>query len=164
MSLILRIAAMLVLALAVPAVASEYGAATAPVQGFPYRHSAFDFRVAWKTSQTDKGALVQGLMKNVRYAYVEGVEVTVSLVNKDGKVLARRTDFAVPQQVAMGEVREFDLPLSHVAFSSGDKLEFTIRYRANEGGEDSFTWMSSFTVDALTGAPIPAPAATSDEW
>lgn len=150
MSRALRIITLAILAVlaSMPSVPAADGV---PVAAMPYRRADFDFKYAWRTAQVERGLAVDGLLKNVRYANVEDVVLTVSLLNGEGKLLADETVFPIPQQIRMDDDRPFGLVLKNVVLSPGDLLRFQIRYRVDEGDTSSFTWLGSFTVDATTG-------------
>ncbi|WP_145024891.1 hypothetical protein [Geobacter argillaceus] len=150
MSLVLRIV-VLVMLTALMAAPTVHAADADPVAAMPYRYADFDFKYAWRTVQVDRGLAVDGVLKNVRYASVDDVVLTVSLLNREGKRLADATTFPIPQQIKMDYYSPFDLVLKNVVLSSGDLLRFQIRYRVDEGGNNSFNWLGSFTVDAATG-------------
>lgn len=128
-----------------------------PFAAFPFHHNAFDFKVGWKIFPTEQGLLVDGIMKNVRYSQVDDLEVTVSVLNKGNKVLAEATAFPIPRPINLDEYRSFDLLLKKVILTQGDVLHFLIQYRAVDDERSSFKWISSFSVEALTGVPIVKP-------
>jgi hypothetical protein len=128
-----------------------------PVAGFPYRHATFDLITAWQTSQTDQGVAITGLIKNRRYQEIDGVDLTVSLRTNERKVIATAGAFPLPSAIKTDYYSHFDLLLNKATITPGDLLQFVIRYRVNEGGHDSSgnsSWLSSFEVDAVTGAPL----------
>jgi hypothetical protein len=149
-----RFAGLLAILMALTACAAMPAAQQKPFAAFPFRHNAFDFKIAWKTSPTEQGILVDGIMKNVRYSQVDDLEVTVSVLNKGNKVLAESTTFTVPRPITMDEYRSFDLLLKKVVLTQGDVLHFLIKYRVVDDVRSSFNWVSSFSVEALTGVPI----------
>jgi len=103
-------------------------------------------------------------LKNVRYASVDDVVLTVSLLNREGKLLADATTFPIPQQIRMDYDSPFDLVLKDVVLSEGDLLRFLIRYRVDDGDSNSFNWLGSFTVDAATGRVLPEKERPADGW
>lgn len=161
-------AKMLVMVAAVLAMAGcgvQQYAKTTNVAGYPYRHSDFDYKYAWKTALTDQGVAIDGVMKNVRYAYIDSVLLTVNVLDKEGKLIARASDFPGPQQTREGDVSQFKLLLGNIKPAAGDTYQFIVHYRGNEGGNQSgVDWISSFKVDALTGAVIRPPARDPNEW
>lgn len=163
MSFVLRIVTLVMLA-ALTAVPTVHAADGSPVAGMPYRYDNFDFKYAWRTVQVDRGLAIDGLLKNVRYASVDDVVMTVSLLNREGKLLADATTFPIPQEIRMDYDSPFDLVLKDVVPSEGDLLRFLIRYRVHDGDSNSFNWLGSFTVDAATGKVLPEKEKPADGW
>jgi hypothetical protein len=125
-----------------------------PVAGLPYHHSDFDLKVAWKTSLTDEGLVVEGLIKNVRYAYMRDLDVTVALLDREKRVLAEHGELLVPVSLYIDYDQPFSVVLRDARPAPGDLLRFRITYRAVEGADSIFNWLSIFTVDAATGAAV----------
>lgn len=163
MSFVLRIVTLVMLA-ALTAVPTVRAADGSPAAGMPYRYDNFDFKYAWRTVQVDRGLAVDGLLKNVRYASVDDVVLTVSLLNREGKLLADATTFPIPQQIRMDYDSPFDVVLKGVVLSQGDLLRFQIRYRVDDGDSNSFNWLGSFTVDAATGRVLTEKGKPADGW
>ena len=135
------------------------------VAGYPYRHADFDYKYAWKTATTDHGVVIDGVMKNVRYAFIDSVVMTVEVRGKEGNFIARAIDFPMPQKTREGEVSNFRLQLGDVKPAAGDTFRFLVHYKGNEGGKHgNVDWLSIFTADALTGAVIRPPVKNPDEW
>ncbi|BCS54216.1 hypothetical protein [Geobacter sp. SVR] len=124
---------------------------------YPFNHRDFDYHVAWKTSQPGDGVVIDGLLRNVRYASIDEIEVTVDLVAPDGKDRSHATVFPVPQYSRQDDVVPFGLKLPNVAaMSQGDTLRFMLHYRGSDGGGDDngIEWRSVFTVNAMSGAEV----------
>jgi hypothetical protein len=135
------------------------------VSGYPDRYADFDYRYAWKTAATDHGLLIEGVMRNVRYAHIDSVVMTVNVLDKEGKIVAKATDFPTPQQSGEGDVCFFSLLLRDAKPAPGDILQFQVHYKGNEGGNRSgVNWHSSFKADAMTGAIIRPPSKNPNEW
>lgn len=135
------------------------------LSAYPYRHAAFDYKYAWKTTATDNGLLIAGVMKNVRYAYIDSVLLTVNAIDKDGKIVVHATEFPMPQQTRQDDECFFSLLLKNVKPVPGDILQFQVHYTGNEGEPDgTVNWHSSFKVDAMTGAVIIAPRKNPGNW
>lgn len=134
------------------------------VAGYPYRHADFDYRYAWKAATTDQGIVIDGVMKNVRYPYIDSITLTVDLLDRDGKSRAVASDFPRPQVTREGDVSRFGLVLKGVRPAAGDSFRFTVRYTGNEGNDQKINWISIFTADALTGNVIPPPDKSPDIW
>jgi len=144
------------------AVSQQY--AKPDLANYPYRHAAFDYKYAWKTSITDQGVLIEGVMKNVRYAFIESIDIKVELQGKDGKTVASASDFPRPQQTREGDVSHFGLLLKGSKPAAGDIFQFTVHYKGNEGDTSRLNWISIFLVDALTGAVIQPQSRNTDKW
>lgn len=141
-----------------------HAAGMSTVADLPYRHSAFDFKYAWKTAPLGQGVAIDGLVKNIRYFTVEGAVLTVSLLNGDKRVLAEATTIPIPQRIRMDEVLPFDMVLKGATLSPGDRLRFLILYLATDGSDGVGLWMSSFTVDATTGAVLAGKVRPATAW
>jgi len=81
----------------------------ASIAEYPYRYAEFDYKYIWKTSATDKGLVVEGFVKNVRYAYIDNVDIEVSVFDKNGKVLSKAFDIPMPQQSQEGDLCNFSM-------------------------------------------------------
>jgi hypothetical protein len=91
--------------------------------------------------------------------------MTVEVLGKDGKFIARAIDFPMPQNTREGDVSYFTLQLKNVKPTDGDIFRFLVHYKGNEGGRHgNVGWLSSFETDALTGAVIRPPGKNTDEW
>jgi len=136
-----------------------------PSEGFPYRHSDFDYKVAWRTTGADNMVAIDGIMKNVRYATINSLDLTLFLIGTDGKVRARTTTLPFPQTSMLGDPVSFSAKLKDAALKPGDTIKFAIHYVAGEGGRDSgVDWNSTFAVDALTGAVLHKDNLKPEEW
>ncbi|MBJ6726831.1 hypothetical protein [Geomesophilobacter sediminis] len=112
-----------------------------------YRH--FDMDMAWDVTDNPSGAVVTGVIKNVRYTYMDNVEVWVAIVDREGKARGPSVGFVVPIQLELDQAAPFTVRL-HDHAPPGTKLRFTYIYQASEGGASNgagFRWMQSF--DAL---------------
>jgi hypothetical protein len=135
-----------------------------PASGFPYRHSDFDYKVAWRTTQADSVVIIEGILKNVRYAYIDDLVLTVYLLGPDGKTRKHATSIPIPQHSRMDEVIPFYAKIKNAALNQGDTLVFTLQYQGSEGGMDGVNWHSTFAVDAMTGALRHKETVKPEEW
>jgi hypothetical protein len=109
--------------------------------------------------------LINGIIKNVRYAYIKSVEIRIALLNKDGNTVAESLSFPMPQQSIEGEICDFSMLLETRKPVSGDVLLFQIHYTGNEGGRNSnINWHSSFKADAVTGIVSRMPNSDGGKW
>jgi hypothetical protein len=134
-----------------------------PAADFAFIHKDFDLRYAWNASQTDQGVRIDGLIKNLRFPKVENLEIQVRLVNKAHKVSSSGAAFPIPQPIDANDYRSFELRLPHAELAEGDQLQFITSY-VIAVGQGSISWISNFTVNAITGAVVGARKNSSDEW
>jgi hypothetical protein len=119
------------------------------LETLPQHYSQFDVRLAWETKTAGNQTVVDGVAKNVRYAYMYDLEIWVAVLNNAGKVVARSVSFVIPRQLNQDEAAEFSLKLP-VAAPPGTRLRFTYQYRGSDGGdsrgfgEGGTPWMQSF--------------------
>ncbi|MBJ6725416.1 FxLYD domain-containing protein [Geomesophilobacter sediminis] len=109
-----------------------------------YRH--FDAELAWGVRDTPSGAVVDGVIKNVRYAYLTNIEVYVALLDQQGKEASRSVGYVVPVQLPMDQSASFSVKLKRAA-PPGSRLRFTYVYYFNEGGDTETPdqrWQESF--------------------
>ncbi len=144
---------------ALPVLAAETG----PAAVYPYRYSSFDINVAWNTLPSGKTLMVNGLIKNMRYTQIEDIDVTISLLDKEKKEVSVGGALPIPIVLKSYDSEPFSAPLKGAELRPGSALQFVIRYRVNEGGTDNYTWMTSFTVDAASGALLNQPQ-PSNTW
>ena len=156
----------LILLLLLSACSAQYAAIQQnPSAGFPFRHSDFDYKAAWKTSEANNVVAIDGILKNVRYPYIDGLDLTVFLQGTDGNVRARATTLPYPQQSQEGDVVYFNAKLNNVTLNQGDTFYFVISYMAAQGGMDGvLNWNSTFAVDAMTGTELNKDNQKSEGW
>jgi hypothetical protein len=136
-----------------------------PAADFSFRHSDFDYKVAWKTTEANNAVVIDGILKNIRYPYVDSLDITIFLLGTDGKIRARASTIPTPQKSQSGDVIPFSVELRKVALNQGDVFKFVIHYQADLGGaEDGIDWHSTFAVDAMTGAVLHRDSLKSEEW
>lgn len=153
------VALFVVMVMALPVLAAETGSAAV----YPYRYSSFDIKVEWNTVQSGNTLVVNGLIKNVRYTQIEDIDVTISLLDKEKKEVSSGGALPIPIVLKSYDSEPFSAPLKGAGIQPGSALQFVIRYRVNEGGTDNYTWMTSFTVDAASGALLNQPQ-PSNSW
>jgi hypothetical protein len=131
--------------------------------GFSFIHKDSDLHYAWNARQTDQGVRVDGLVKNVEYPSIESLTIKVSLLGQGHKVISEGTGFTVPYSLPNDDDTSFEVLLPKAKLSEGDLLQFLASYNA-VAGQTSFSWISSFTVDALTGEVIGRREKSDDQW
>lgn len=132
------------------ACSTYYDAGNHRLQSLSQHYSQFDLRLAWDTRVAGGETFVEGVAKNVRYAFMYDLEIWVAVLNPDGKVAARSVSYVIPRRLDLDQSTEFRLKLP-VAVVPGTRLHFTYKYRGSEGGEGfggglerGTDWMQSF--------------------
>jgi hypothetical protein len=137
---------------------------TNPSDRYPFRHTDFDFKVAWKISQAGQGIVADGILKNVRYFQVGDIQLWVKVLTKDNKVMAEGSTLFFLHPLGMDEYQPFNVRLDNVKLNPGDLLTFVIQYRVLDDRRNIFSWLSSFTVDAMTGVAPAKEGTNPGEW
>ncbi|WP_224960777.1 hypothetical protein [Geomonas subterranea] len=99
--------------------------------------------VAWEVKQAGMETVVEGVAKNLRYAFMEGIEIWVAAVDAAGKTRGRNVCFVIPRQVRQDEIFPFSVKLP-IPVESGMQLKFTYKYNGSDGGDGGVNWMQSF--------------------
>jgi len=163
MKILARAAISLAVVMSLTGCAASLTAKPSPTANFSFIHKASDLHYAWNAKQNDQGVLVNGLVKNVEYPRVEGLEIKVSLLDKAHKVISEAVSFTVPYSIQVNDYTSFGVQLHKAKLSEGDQLLFLSRYNA-VAGQSSFSWFSSFTVNAITGEVVGRREKTDDQW
>lgn len=109
----------------------------------PNKYSQFDFKLAWDSKITDTGITIDGLIWSLRWQHAESLEVWVSVLDSDGKVLAKEVGLVIPSPLNINEVSTFSVKLP-IKPPSGAKLRFTYSYYGVDDQESSTFWLQSF--------------------
>jgi len=117
----------------------------------PQHYRQFDAALSWQVRSNDSQTLIDGEFRNIRYQFMENIEVWVVLHDASGKKVASSVSYLIPHEVKRDEIVPFSLRLP-VAVSPGTKLFFTYKYSGTDGGDDKGgDWTQSFTAE------VPAP-------
>lgn len=100
----------------------------------PHNYSQYDAKIAWETRFVEGKTVVDGVIKNVRYAYMYDLEIWVATLDEKGKPVTRGVAYIIPNQLKLDSSAPFTVELP-VAAVPGSKLRFTYRYRGSDGGE-----------------------------
>lgn len=112
----------------------------------PHRYSQFDMALAWEVKAAGEDTVVEGVLKNLRYLHMDGVEVWVAVTDAAGKRRAQSVCYIIPRQLMQDELAPFHLKLP-VSGEPGMLLRFTYKYQGFEGGEGGVSWMQSFDAE-----------------
>lgn len=111
--------------------------------GLPQHYSQFDMTLAWEVKAAGQETIVEGVLKNLRYAFMEGIEIWIAVVDAAGKAGARSVCYVIPNRLRQDEVAPFCLKLP-ILVEAGTRLQFTYKYQGSDGGEGGVNWMQSF--------------------
>jgi hypothetical protein len=107
-------------------------------------YSKFDVKIGWTVTTGNNETTINGIIQNIRYNTMEGIEVWVSVLDTNGKVSVRSADYVIPNRLVKDDVAPFTIKLPIVA-TTNTKLLFTYKYIGSDGGTDgSVNWMQSF--------------------
>jgi len=119
------------------------------LESLPQRYVQFDAVLAWEIRSTGDKILIDGEFQNVRYDYMEDIELWVSALDPAGHTLARASDFLFGRPLERDHITPFSVSLPSSA-AQASKLRFTYKYRSREGtsqfGEGRMPWTQSFEV------------------
>lgn len=117
------------------------------LDNLPQHYSQFDLVLAWKIVAAGSETDIEGVVKNVRYAHIDNIEIWVSVLSPAGKPEARSVSFVIPRMLELDEIAPFSLKLP-AQTTPGAKLLFTYMYKAYEGGDKrGLRWMQSFEAE-----------------
>lgn len=115
---------------------------------FPEHYVQFDAAVSWIVRRSGRDLVIDGLFKNLRYDWMNNMEMRVAAIDPAGKTVARSVALLFPTRIRLDEEAPFSLRLTTPP--PGSKLRFTYVYAAlsgagpEQGGGDTGFWMQSF--------------------
>jgi hypothetical protein len=118
-----------------------------PVE-YPAVHQMFDVTFGWKKTVTDSAMTIDGYVRNNRYFIISEMDMTVSLVDSNGKEKAKDNFIFIPQRLPMDNLSGFSVTLK-ARPQPGDMIRFLYRYDALDGKDGAFNWWNSFDVPAV---------------
>ena len=105
------------------------------LESLPQHYVQFDVDLAWQVKSVGSQTLVTGELKNLRFQFMDDIEVWVAALDAAGKQRARSVSFIAPHELRKGEIAPFSLTLP-VAVAQGSTLRFTYNYTGSDGGDD----------------------------
>jgi hypothetical protein len=109
------------------------------LKNLPQHYSQYDLEIGWEIKAAGSDTLVAGVAKNVRYAFMEGLELRVALLDAAGKPGVSSVCFIIPRQLRQDQMAPFEIRLP-VHAGPGSRLRFTYRYQSTEDGAGN--WQS----------------------
>lgn len=115
---------------------------------YPRSYKAYDLAFAWKTGREGSDLMVEGFVRNNRYAYLQGLELTLELMDAEGRELSEATFFFIPDLVQLDDIKPFDLKLPVPPDSVPKHLKFRYKYYlAGDGGAYQTPYFYSFEAE-----------------
>lgn len=144
-----RPAAILLLAAALLSACATYPETQQRLQSMPQHYSQFDVVMGWEVKPSDGGTVVHGVVKNVRYYVMRGIEIWVAPLDAAGKEITRSVTYIIPNDLMMDQSADFTVKLP-VPVTEGERLRFTYKYFGSDGGDGAkgggMDWMQSFVA------------------
>lgn len=122
------------------------------LKSLPHHYSQFDVKMAWDILRMGEHSVIDGVIQNVRYSSMEGLEVWVMAMDDKGKETSRSVGFVIPHSLKLDEITTFSVKLPVVA-APGTKLVIMYKYNGFDGGggihgmgsgAGATDWMQSF--------------------
>ncbi|GFO61098.1 hypothetical protein GMST_34230 [Geomonas silvestris] len=104
------------------------------MEQYPLHYRQFDVELAYRVSDLGSQTLVDGMLRSLRYQYMEDAEVWVAALGSGGKTEARTVSY-LPHELRQGEIASFSAKLP-VQVAPGSTLRFTYKYQGSDGGDD----------------------------
>jgi len=124
-----------------------YLQSTLDPQKYSQHYKFYDLEFFWKNDHTPDSYSIEGLVQNNRYANVRDLELSATLLQKDGKELATSTFYFFPNLLSIDEKAPFTLVLPIKQGQQPAKLKFFYRYRLAEHGYEQSPYFYSFIID-----------------
>lgn len=112
----------------------------------PQQHSDFDVKMSWDMKIINGKSVIDGIVKNIRYAMMENIEIWVALLDSRGNTVERAVDLVMPMRLDLGEAASFRVVFQQVV-PHGARLVFSYKYDGSDGG-DCINWRQSFEACA----------------
>ena len=103
------------------------------LKNLPQHYTQYDIHMAWEVKSAGPDTVITGVVKNVRYAWVEGLEVWAARLDASGRPGASAACFIVPHQLRQDQLAAFDLRLPGLT-RPGTQLRLSYKYQNTEDG------------------------------
>lgn len=123
------------------------------LKSLPHHYTQFDVKMAWDIMRVGDHSVIDGVIQNVRYSSMEGLEVWVMTMDSKGKETSRAVGFVLPHDLKLDDLTTFSVKLPMVA-ASGTKMVIMYKYEGSDGGGGGHgmgsggaggtNWMQSF--------------------
>ena len=115
---------------------------------YPHCYRGYDLALAWKTRREGANLTVEGFIRNNRNAYLQGLDLTVTLLDEKGKKLSKADFLFIPDPIQLDEIKPFDVKLRIPPEAVPKRLKFRYSYRLyGEGRSYGIPYFYDFEVD-----------------
>lgn len=94
----------------------------------PHHYRYYDLDLTWKSERTDDLISIEGMASNLRYYFMRDLELTVSLLDQKGEVLAKESYTSFPTFIRTGEAAPFRLQLRLKPGEAPMRVRFSYTY------------------------------------
>ena len=94
-------------------------------------YEQFDLKLAWDVAAVGESTKITGAVTSVRYNRMYDLELWVSVLDNNGKTVARSVSSM--NELKLNDTVPFSMTLP-VAATPGAKLRFTYKYKSSDGG------------------------------
>lgn len=95
----------------------------------PHQYRYYDLELDWKSERTDDLVRIEGKLSNLRYYFLRDLELTASLLDEKGKVVARESVTAFPTYLRTNETVPFRLELRLKPGQALRRIRFSYTYQ-----------------------------------
>lgn len=113
----------------------------------PETRVSYDLTLCWKIDRGPTGFIVSGYATNTRFAYIEGLQLTVSVIDAAGKTLGETNYFFIPNQIAMDDDLFYSMAVPLRKAGTPAKLRFKYQYSLTKLDDGGTPYFSSFEAD-----------------
>src|SRR6266568_575501 len=116
-------------------------------QEYPTSYRSYDLTLFWKSTRQPGSLTIEGFVRNTRYAYLQDLELSATLLDATGRELGRK-GFLFPQtRIAVDDTLPFDLTISLKQGDEPKRVRFFYKYRVAEHDYDSTPYVYDFEAD-----------------
>ncbi|MCM2356976.1 MAG: hypothetical protein NDI77_02425 [Geobacteraceae bacterium] len=98
-----------------------------PFSSHYYRY--YDLEILWKSARTDNVISIEGTVRNLRYYYLRDLELTASLLDDKGEVVAKETFASFPTLLDTSGSERFRLELRLKPGEAPRRIRFSYTYQ-----------------------------------
>jgi hypothetical protein len=115
---------------------------------YPHCYRGYDLALAWKTGREGANLTVEGFIRNNRNTYLQGLDLTVTLLDEKGKKLSKADFLFIPDLIQLDEIKPFDVKLRIPPDTKPKRLRFHYGYHLRgDGGSYGVPYFYDFEAE-----------------